>query len=632
MSALPSLASKLPLIVRRALFFCVLLAGITQSFATTYYVNAVSGNDSSNGTSTSSPWKTLTKVSVFTFRPGDQILLSRGQTWRETLVVSSSGTSAARITYGAYGSGAAPVLDQQHSRSSAVIIWSKHYVTVTGLTLLNSVSNMVSINNSTSAAIKSCALKNAGVHGIYVNGVSPAFLADHNTYTMDTTFKQAGTFIDVLSSVDSATISNNIATFSGTGHNPGIIVLDVNNVKIFGNIIYRSIEGIGVKGYTRSVTGAQVYDNSIYDTRDSLDGDAEAIEFTGNAKVPYYASGAIFRNYVQGGSTSINGIALVYANNSQVYDNIVVGPARTAGIHLSSHCPGALVYHNTIYNAPVGIAVYTGSTATIKNNIIVRTTNGINASPKTAATEDYNLFYNAGVISIAARGSHSVTGDPKFAVAIPSLPGDFKLKTGSPAIKTGVVLSSPFQMGLDPSGAAMPYASSDRTVVGWTRGAFVFSSSSSPAPAPSGASVPTADSVSPASGSGLAQTFSARYSDADGYTNLRALNLLFRNSTPSLRACWVRYDAQNRVFYLQDDAGKALIGPMAMGSKGTLQNSQCVLNGSGSSITASGNSLILNASITFKSTFAGSKDIRMYAQDVTTLNSPWIDRGNWTVP
>ncbi len=465
---------KSPLILHAVVVTTFLFVGLVRCSATTYYVNSATGHDANTGTSTGAPWKTLAKVSAVRFRPGDNILLSRGQTWRETLIVPTSGTSAARITYGAYGSGANPVLDQQHSRSYGVIIWSKSYVTVTGLTLLNSASNMVTVNNGTSVAIRSCIIKNAAVHGIYVNGISPAFVADHNTYTMDTTFRQAGTFIDVISRVESATISNNRATFSGTGHNPGIIVLDVNNVKILGNTISRSIEGIGVKGYTRSVTGAQVYDNSVYDTRDSLNGDAEGIEFTGNAKAPYYVSGAIFRNYVQGGSRSINGIALVYARSSQVYNNIVVGPARTAGIHLSSHCPSTLVYHNTVYNAPVGIAVYTGSTATIRNNIVVRTKNAINASPKTAATEDYNLFYNAGIITLSARGKHSVTANPKFVVATPVKASDFKLLTGSPAIKTGVALVSPFQLGLDSSDAAMPYVAADRKVLGWTRGAFVF--------------------------------------------------------------------------------------------------------------------------------------------------------------
>src|SRR5947209_1819541 len=40
--------------------------------ANTYYVDSIAGNDSNNGTT--SPWKSLAKVSRSTFSPGDQVL------------------------------------------------------------------------------------------------------------------------------------------------------------------------------------------------------------------------------------------------------------------------------------------------------------------------------------------------------------------------------------------------------------------------------------------------------------------------------------------------------------------------------------------------------------------------------
>jgi hypothetical protein len=41
---------------------------------TTYYISSSSGNDSNDGCSTSTPWKTLTNVNSTTFTAGDQIL------------------------------------------------------------------------------------------------------------------------------------------------------------------------------------------------------------------------------------------------------------------------------------------------------------------------------------------------------------------------------------------------------------------------------------------------------------------------------------------------------------------------------------------------------------------------------
>ena len=54
----------------------------------TYYVDP-SGNDTNNGTSPASPWKSIAKVNATTFMPGDQILFKRGGTWSGT--VSPSG-------------------------------------------------------------------------------------------------------------------------------------------------------------------------------------------------------------------------------------------------------------------------------------------------------------------------------------------------------------------------------------------------------------------------------------------------------------------------------------------------------------------------------------------------------------
>ncbi|MBX4210689.1 hypothetical protein KW783_01830 [Candidatus Parcubacteria bacterium] len=51
---------------------------------------------------------TVAKVNETSFTPGSQILFARGGEWRESLVASSSGTTAAPIVYDAYGVGPKP--------------------------------------------------------------------------------------------------------------------------------------------------------------------------------------------------------------------------------------------------------------------------------------------------------------------------------------------------------------------------------------------------------------------------------------------------------------------------------------------------------------------------------------------
>ena len=78
--------------------------------ATTYYVSSY-GNDANNGTSATTPWRTIAKINSSTFLPGDFILFRRGDVWREQLIIPSSGVAGKPITFSAYGSGAKPIIN-----------------------------------------------------------------------------------------------------------------------------------------------------------------------------------------------------------------------------------------------------------------------------------------------------------------------------------------------------------------------------------------------------------------------------------------------------------------------------------------------------------------------------------------
>lgn len=90
--------------------------------ATTYYFSNSTGSDANNGTTTSTPWKTLDKFNtvIATKLPGDNFLFNRGDVWIGKMVVNKSGTSGNPITIGAYGTGANP----QISGLSSVVAWT----------------------------------------------------------------------------------------------------------------------------------------------------------------------------------------------------------------------------------------------------------------------------------------------------------------------------------------------------------------------------------------------------------------------------------------------------------------------------------------------------------------------------
>jgi hypothetical protein len=95
----------------------------------TYYVNT-NGNDLNNGTSPSTPWKTIGKVNSFTFSPGDQILFAGGQTFSGNLTASSGGSPSAYIRYASYGGGKAII---SAGSGTGVYVNNKAYVWVDSL-------------------------------------------------------------------------------------------------------------------------------------------------------------------------------------------------------------------------------------------------------------------------------------------------------------------------------------------------------------------------------------------------------------------------------------------------------------------------------------------------------------------
>lgn len=73
----------------------------------TYYISA-HGNDGNSGLSADSAWKGFSRLKERELLPGDRVLLHRGDTWNETLVINGKGTPENFIEITAYGDGEKP--------------------------------------------------------------------------------------------------------------------------------------------------------------------------------------------------------------------------------------------------------------------------------------------------------------------------------------------------------------------------------------------------------------------------------------------------------------------------------------------------------------------------------------------
>jgi hypothetical protein len=143
---------------------------------------------------------------------------------------------------------------------------------------------------------------------------------------------------------------------------------------------------------------------------------------------------------------------------------------------------------------------------------------------------------------------------------------------------------------------------------------------------------PTADSVTPTPASGSTQTFSLAYSDQNttGHKNLTYVRALINPRVIGAQGCYVLYYVPTNKLYLENDADTASLGPLTPGAPGTLANSQCTVNGTGTTVSGSGATLTLNLSLTGSSSFLGTRNIYMLAQDSQGLSSGWQNRGTWT--
>jgi hypothetical protein len=138
-------------------------------------------------------------------------------------------------------------------------------------------------------------------------------------------------------------------------------------------------------------------------------------------------------------------------------------------------------------------------------------------------------------------------------------------------------------------------------------------------------------SIEPRSGAGRNQIFRAVYSHPEGSSQIGNARVLFNSVVDGRKACYVFYDRASTSVLLVHDSGNGTTRA-AMGDSGRLTNSQCELDASVSSASDAAKTLTLNLGITFKETFAGEKNVYLYAEDNQGHSSGFQQRGIWTVP
>jgi parallel beta-helix repeat protein len=386
----------------------------TMSLAATYYVDN-QGNDNNNGTSPSSPWKTIAKVNSTTFSSGDQILFKKGGTWYETIQVKNN-----NILYGAYGSGSLPVIDGQLTRSNNIYISGRSGVTIQNFELRNNGgSGSIRVQNSSKIIVENNVLY-ATAKGIFFETSTQCTVRNNNITTP--------TFIDkqtdgIYSQRNNGNVYENnyivIRNTAETQHNDGIQCFEDTDITARGNYIeqdnFKTGNSQGI--YATNNSGRHVWYNNIINTPN-----------------------------IKANSLGFLNLTTAYTGTVEVYHNTVIQKGGNALV---------------VQNAPNFIA---------KNNIFM--TNGttyvitVKGSVSNWSNLNYNVYYNSGSTQAAAYlesygGLHSMSqlrsrgAEAKGLYGNPLLDAQWMPKDGSLVVDKGLNLSAPYN--IDKNGTSRPF-------------------------------------------------------------------------------------------------------------------------------------------------------------------------------
>jgi hypothetical protein len=489
------------------LAFIVLLALGANSSATTYFVDSGTlGNDLNSGTSSNSPWKTLSKVNSTTFTAGDSILFRAGGVWTGTTQLHPLGSGAANnpIVIDMYGSGAKPIINATTATGNgAVYLSNQSYWEINNLEISSSAGNMGDRRGvywvANTGTINHLYLRNCYIHdiaGTFSTSDGGSTSGPKRTGGMVVEDTGSSNFNDLL-------IENN-EIYSVT--NIGLVAcLNANSAR---NVIIR---GNTIHNVSKNAMIIRICDNTCliehnlcYDT---------ANKTTGNTMFTADANGVVFQ-YNEGYNNLAGDPGGVGDHDGSLYDadlrsqNVVFqysyshdnahglfwqysnGPDTNIIVryNISQNDRGnifsvnggtssACFYNNTIYmNASLANPNFnyvfderssSGHTSYFYNNIFYNL-QGKAWSMDSGNTHvfDYNVYY--GIHTTGEPGTIAAPPDPHRQITDPKLVapgtagtndwssfGGYKLQAGSPCIDSGTNLAN--NGGLDFFSNSVPY-------------------------------------------------------------------------------------------------------------------------------------------------------------------------------
>jgi uncharacterized protein (TIGR03437 family) len=140
--------------------------------------------------------------------------------------------------------------------------------------------------------------------------------------------------------------------------------------------------------------------------------------------------------------------------------------------------------------------------------------------------------------------------------------------------------------------------------------------------------------LTPFSGSGTTQTFTATYSDPDGWANIATATLSFHEGPfINTAACHIELNAAASLLRLRDDFGVNWLGPVVVGTFTSLENAACRVDAAAAVFGGAGNILTAAFPVTFKPAFtqnrSAKKQVCQTATDLAGSGGQPLCMGVW---
>ncbi len=381
---------------------------------TTYFFDSKTGDDANQGTSTSAPWKTLTKLNGMSLLPGDSVKFAKGSTFTGGCIIESSGSEEHPIVISSYGVGNQPSFSNpDYSLLNGNVFQIKgSHVTIDGLHVENcanspskidkdilSVGAVYGVNGSDFLTVKNCLFVDCPI-GVYVNGehalITKNTLRDCNRFLSEPDWGPIGIVIgNAYCDVSYNSCTNYVKVGGNYGADGGFIEVDD---RYFGNKVHH----------------VNVHHNSSIANQGFLEIESKVI---GDSLNVFYNFSNDYQQFIfyWGG------------NHSKVDNNTVIRtrPSNNGSV-------------NTVFTMHNGDFSLKNNIFLVANGIQVLVTAPYNVGNYAKVIHENNIYYclDSSTADPCGKplGESEKTINPQFLNISNS---DYHLKAGSPAIKAG---------------------------------------------------------------------------------------------------------------------------------------------------------------------------------------------------